>query len=74
MLRALAFLASLLVATLPVAAEPRAVTFGGESYVWAFQDTKPSGQLLVEFVRAGETVASRRSRTIPSRWSRASRA
>jgi hypothetical protein len=56
MLRVLAFLASLLVASLPVAAEPRAVTFGGESYVWAFQDTKPSGQLLVEFVRAGETV------------------
>lgn len=56
MLRVLAFLASLLLAALPAAAEPPAVTFGGESYVRAFQDTKPSGQLLVEFVRAGETV------------------
>jgi hypothetical protein len=56
MLRAFAFLASLLLATLPVAAEPNAITFGGERYAYAFQDTKRSGQLLVEFVRAGETV------------------
>ena len=56
MLRALAFLASLLLATLPAVAEPHAITFGGERYVQAFQDTKPGGHLLVEFVRAGETV------------------
>ena len=56
MLRALAFLASLFLVPLPVVAEPHAITFAGERYVQAFQDTKPSGQLLVEFVRAGETV------------------
>jgi hypothetical protein len=56
MLRALVVLL-LLVLVGPAAAEPNAITFGSERYVQAFGDSKPGGQLLVEFVRPGETVA-----------------
>lgn len=56
MLRSLLLLALLLLAPLGAAAEPQAIAFGGERYLRAFQDTKPNGQQLVEFVRAGETV------------------
>jgi hypothetical protein len=58
MLRSFLLLALLAIAPSVAAGDQRAIIFGGERYVRAFKDTKSNGQMLVEFVRAGEALES----------------